>query len=292
MRIQSLSVVIPTKRCVNNCPFCVSKMHDNDYVGEFFHDEIEKRIKWALSNGVNTCILTGTGEAFQNRNFLTAFVEVLKKMDHPLPNMELQTTGVFLIKSGKDISLKKNYNIELLKLLKVNTISLSIFDIWSDNNNMIMQGTPEHLHFKLKELIDLLKEERFNVRLSINMSSLYDQVTPTEIFTRIKKLGVHQVTFRKLYESGNNGLEDEWVKRNKCQEHTIDGIQSYIRTNGSKLPYVLPYGAAVYSIFGMSTVLDDDCMGKSHKEDVMKYVIIRENGKLYCQWDDEGSLIF
>lgn len=31
MEIQSLSVVTPTHTCVNNCPFCVSKMHSSDY---------------------------------------------------------------------------------------------------------------------------------------------------------------------------------------------------------------------------------------------------------------------
>jgi hypothetical protein len=26
--------------------------------------------------------------------------------------------------------------------------------------------------------------------------------------------------------------------------------------------------------------------------DTLKYIILRENGKLYARWDDEGSLIF
>jgi hypothetical protein len=27
-------------------------------------------------------------------------------------------------------------------------------------------------------------------------------------------------------------------------------------------------------------------------DEILKYLILRENGKLYTQWDDEGSLIF
>ena len=27
MSVQSLSVVVPNKKCVNNCAFCVSRMH-------------------------------------------------------------------------------------------------------------------------------------------------------------------------------------------------------------------------------------------------------------------------
>ncbi|GAG40875.1 unnamed protein product, partial [marine sediment metagenome] len=55
--------------------------------------------------------------------------------------------------------------------------------------------------------------------------------------------------------------------------------------------YRLPYGPLVYSVMGMSVVLDDDCMSKEN-EDSLKYVILREDGKLYCRWDDKGSLIF
>ena len=41
----------------------------------------------------------------------------------------------------------------------------------------------------------------------------------------------------------------------------------------------------------MSTVIDDDCMSKDNNE-ALKYIVLRENGKLYCRWGDEGSLIF
>ena len=41
----------------------------------------------------------------------------------------------------------------------------------------------------------------------------------------------------------------------------------------------------------MSVVIDNDCISKENNES-LKYVILRENGKLYCRWDDKGSLIF
>lgn len=31
MQIQSLSIVVPTERCVNDCAFCVSKQHYEEY---------------------------------------------------------------------------------------------------------------------------------------------------------------------------------------------------------------------------------------------------------------------
>ena len=51
------------------------------------------------------------------------------------------------------------------------------------------------------------------------------------------------------------------------------------------------FGPFVYSIRGMSVVLDDNCMAKEEST-ILKYIILRENGKIYSQWDDEGSLIF
>lgn len=103
MKIQSLSLVIPTKKCVNNCPFCVSKMHDNDYsditsvwAQKEFDDAYIERLEYARENGVNTVILTGTGEALQNKAFLDKFGQWNKQIFRPFHVIELQTTGVFL----------------------------------------------------------------------------------------------------------------------------------------------------------------------------------------------------
>ena len=72
MNIQSISIVVPTKGCVNDCKFCVSKMHDSPYENHFDIMQIRKRLKFAINNGVNTCILTGTGEVFQNKRFISS----------------------------------------------------------------------------------------------------------------------------------------------------------------------------------------------------------------------------
>jgi len=85
-------------------------------------------------------------------------------MNYPIPNIELQTTGVMLYK--KD-------NIYLLNRLGVNTISISVSDIFSDERNMEIEGVPEKLKFKLNELITFLKGFDFNIRLSLNMTTYY-----------------------------------------------------------------------------------------------------------------------
>jgi len=46
----NIQLVVPTKGCVNNCPFCCSKMHDCPYESKFDAIEIEKRMNKSLIN--------------------------------------------------------------------------------------------------------------------------------------------------------------------------------------------------------------------------------------------------
>jgi len=317
MNIQTISIVVPTKGCVNHCPFCVSRMHDCTYENTFDKLQIEKRIKYAVMNGVNTCIITGTGEALQNYHFLGRLADIFRDMNYPFPNVELQTTGVMLTDfddslvntaSGKD---NHNYhNIAMLKELGVNTISLSVASIFNQKLNSEIIGINKKLDFELDKLIQFLKGNGFNIRLSLNMLKDYDDYTPEEIIKKCKQLGANQVTFRKMYRGTEGTHEGAWVSLNSCKDKTLTAIKQYIEgfevgTPGIKTPetkwhfqkgqgaflYKLPFGGKVYSIEGMSTVIDDDCMSKE-SNDSLKYCILRENGKLYCRWDDEGSLIF
>jgi hypothetical protein len=314
MNIQTLSIVVPTKGCVNKCKGCVSRMHGNEYENCFDAFQIKKRIKYAVNNNINTCIITGTGEALQNINFLSNLEKIFKEMDHPFPNVEFQTSGVMLMEKTERIHEITNKiitrfpNIELLKRLGVNTISLSIWDIFDSNNNSEIINVSEKLRFNINDLCFFIKQQGFNLRLSLNMTDVYDNKTIHEILRRCKGLLADQVTFRKLYYSGydNDSEQSLWVRKNACVDSVFVNIIKYIKgtpiydkktkkkefTGGEgKALYKLPFGATVYSITGMSTVIDDNCMSKNESEK-LKYIILRENGKLYSQWDDEGSLIF
>jgi len=303
MNIQTISIVVPTKGCVNKCPICVSRMHENNYEKSFDEFKITQRIKWAVMNGVNTCIITGTGEAFQNFHFLGRLADIFKKMNHPFPNVEFQTTGVMLEDFDPTINGKtgnienKYYNLAILKELGVSTISLSVSNVFDSARNADLIGMPEKLRFKLPALCRVIKDNGFNLRLSLNMYDHYDESTPERIIGACKILEADQVTFRKLYHGNDNSEQTQYVKEHACKPGTLRHIKDYIQGRMNEFPgfgkllYKLPFGASVYSIGGMSTVIDDDCMSKESNES-LKYVILRENGKLYAQWDDEGSLIF
>lgn len=82
MKIQSLSVVVPAGRCINNCKFCVAQMVEEPYLDQMdgnkpFYDlyprNFLRRLDFARDNGCNTVMLTGNAEPQQNRPFLEKF---------------------------------------------------------------------------------------------------------------------------------------------------------------------------------------------------------------------------
>lgn len=290
MQIQTLSCVVPTQGCVNKCKFCVSKTHPNRYTNQiednqrFFdlyqHDYIN-RLQFARDNGCNTLILTGNGEPLQNKQFLKFFSHWNKMLPNPYQWIELQTTGVFI-------------DDEMLRFMRntvgVTTISLSVSDVFSDENNVAIIGMPQAIRFPLMGLCQEIKKYDFNLRLSLNLTDTYNNIVPTKIFDRVKELGTDQVIFRKLYLSGGKTAQDQWI-----QEHSMDDMQMkqldiYISMQGKPLE-ILPFGATRYSLHGLSTVFDYDCMSMEVKE-TFRYLILQPNCKLYSKWDDPASLIF
>jgi len=307
MKIQSLSIVVPTKKCVNNCPFCVSKTHDNEYENlqkePLFERDFKERLEYARDNGTNTIILTGTGEALQNKTFIEKFAKWNSEMTKPFYVIELQTTGVYL----DDKTLKW-----LREDIGVKTISLSVSDLFDNKNNLDVIGVHKNLQFDLDEICEKIKSFGFNLRISLNvLDNINEHLLITDdvkdldymfiedgasnynfnkLKNRIKELGADQVTFRELWTSKNDTEIDNWINKNKVDYDFFISLNQYIKSNGS-LINVLPFGSEQYSLDEISVVIDDDCMAENVKEE-LKYLILRENGKLYFKWDDKGSLIF
>lgn len=308
MNIQSLSVVVPTAKCINNCRFCVAHMMEENYKNQMdsnlpFYDLYErdylKRLEFARDNGCNTVMLTGNGEPQQNRAFLAKFGTWNNMMSKPFRWVEMQTTGVLL---------DDGYLRFLRNHVGVSTISLSISSLDNDINAEY-NGTPEHLKVDIKHLCHEIKRYDFNLRLSINLTdaqidiackSETEYTTFNEIFNGYQiddflkychdELCADQVTFRQLYSSGLGTPQDKWIESHGMKKSYCRIIDSFIHAKGEQLEQ-LPYGAYKYSINGMSVVMDDDCMGKQSKEGY-KYLILRPNCKLYSRWDDPASLIF
>jgi len=155
MEIQSLSICVPTKGCVNECKFCVSRMHNNKYPKNSSALEIKDRLQFARDNGCNTLIFTGTGEPLQNKNYLEQVSLINQKLRSPFVCIELQTSGVMLTVE----------NLTFLKeTLNVKTISLSLSNIYDWERNSRVCGIPTPLCFDIDGLCYKIKKAGFNLR--------------------------------------------------------------------------------------------------------------------------------
>lgn len=299
MDIQSLSICVPTQnRCVNNCEFCVSRTHTNPYtdrINKVVHNKMDidniqytqeyvdyyNRLQFARDNGCNVVVLTGTGEPIQNEKFLDFFSEVNSTLDTPFKSVEMQTTGVLLT----------DEKLAHLRKIGITTISFSISNIFDNNRNLKIIGCNSKLRFDVFETIKLVKKHDFNLRLSLNLVNDYDKYEVSQIISRCEELGADQVTFRKLYKSDLNNPIDQWIEKN-ASVGFYDRLVEYIKMNGEFLGY-LPFGPKIYDIREMSIVVDDDCMSQEVKDkNTFKYLILRENCKLYTNWKTKASLVF
>jgi len=292
MKIQSLSIVI-AGGCANSCKFCVSKVtkdkvnFENLMKPENKQDYID-RLEYAQVLGANTVIITGNGEPVMNQKNLQYFFDRNSEMKNPFINIEIQTSGIML-------------DDNMLKYLKENgvkTISLSLSNIFSSGINGEINQTPVKYFVDIELLCEKIKA-LFNLRLSLNMSIVYTKGYKSssfsmkygvnKIFNEARRLGADQLTFRKLYKSSDDNPVNKWIEENDVSHELWEVLKNYIYENGNALER-LPFGALKYSVDGISTVVDDDCMSKKNAEAV-KFLILQTNAKLYTRWDDKGSLI-
>jgi len=293
-KYQSLSVVVPGG-CPNKCKFCVSDMHQDDGVEsvtgkraqwEEMRQGLLDRLVWAKEKDTDTVVLTGvSSEPIINKRFLRFFHEMNQDLPSPFRKIEIQSSGV-----GLD-----DETLQLLKEIGVKTFALSISSFDDDENAEISQ-TRAGMEMNILETCERVKAAGFNVRLCLNLNSAFDKYFEDgveEIFDRCIKMGANQVTFRTLYKSGKDLPQDQWIDDNQFDPEIFGKIAQYIREEGTPRDR-LPFGAIVYTVKGkVATIIDDDCMNSEGLDKwVQKYCILREDGKLYYDWADAGTLIF
>ena len=276
--------------CWNNCPFCVSRMHSEEYGKSIIQPNHEipqsylDRMQFVRDEGCNSMIITGTAEPQQNMGFIADLLRANRKLRTPFYNITLQTTGSNL----------EDYDLAGLAGLGLTTISLSISSPDPQRNAEII-GMPKKTIRNYRYIACAAKEAGLVTRASVNLSEEFDKWFPTNFWHPIRffhwALSNHfdQITFRALYADGDSD-QAKWIAAHPFPEEKLEEIRYYIQTEGTPIMR-LPYGLMKYSVHGVSTVLDDDCMSKDQIDD-LKYAILRPNGHLYSRWDDTGSLIF
>lgn len=290
MQIQSLSIDVPVKKCVNDCPFCVVQLHPTGYENRIMdpnttvlveHDYIA-RLQFARDNGCNTVMFTGEGEPLQSREFLNDFMGWNELLNTPFRWIELQTTGVMLTDKTLDWLRKK---------IGVTTISLSVADLFDNDNNLDTIFVPNALRFDLTTLAQQIVKKGFILRFSLNLLKSLERRSPANVIARMAAMGAQQVTFRVMYKTPYMSQPQyQWIANNEVSDDWVSQLISYIRATGVPLER-LPYGPMRYALHDMSCVVDDDCMATDSKEE-LKYLILRPDCHLYSKWDQKASLIF
>jgi len=294
MNIQSLSVCVPAKKCINDCKFCCSKMHTAEYEDLFsdmchyssYSEDMRKRLEYARENGCNTCMLTGNNEPQQNKAFLRVFSEINKTLKSPFLNIEMQTSGAFI--DNEFLDFFKN-------AVGVTTIAISVACLDDDDKNKEMIQTKDE-SLNLKALCKEIKKRNINLRICLNMNDeilMHHSYTPESIIDLCSELGADQITFRALWSPDASTEQGEWISKHVTSNTTdfISELKKDIRKKGKYLD-TLEYGSDRYDYYGFSVVIDEDSMSQEENKAAIKYLILRPNGHLYSKWDSKASLIF
>lgn len=307
INVQSCSIDVPGG-CPNKCKCCVSELHkskkfmnnclkDLDNITEY--DRIFRQYRDRLAyirEKTDTVVLTGTAsEPVFNKQFLRFFGQVNQSLATPFYNVEIQSAGI-----GMD-----EETLSLLDDIGVKTVALSLFSMDDVKNNEVQQS-PKKLYYNIRELCARIKEWGFNLRVCYNLNiegygfgadvhgmgggPKYPDLIPRLMYFA-KSVEADQITLRKLYHNNDDSIpETVWVKENQLSGSFFGMLKQYIKEYGT-YKRTLDFGADLYTIDGMSTVLDNDCMGKEEGNG-LKYLILRRDIKIYSDWDDEGSLVF
>jgi len=275
---KELQVSVPVVKCINNCKFCVAKMHSNPYesrwglnVDDWFGKDYKRRMSFARDIGCNVLVLTGIGEPLQNRGFLTIIMEINDLLHSPFSWVELQTTGVLLNREM----------LYWLRKINVSVIRLSISDLFDEGRNQEIVGIPKKLRFdKIESLCYAIKEQGFNLQLDLNLTYTFDSYSVKQILAKCKELGADTVLFRELYsDSGKNHTKQGiWVAKNSIDNDTLSAIDTFIFESKR---------AGINS----DIRFDQNCM-EPEEEGKLKRLILQVDGRLYKRWEDPKSLIF
>lgn len=270
----SLQISIPLKGCINSCKSCIAKISGDNNISYKDHSNEENfdykyfdSLKKVKKTGCKNIILTSDkGEPLQNKKFIEKIGDFNRRLDNWF-NIEIQTTGVLLYD-----------NISFLKNNGINVISLSIFDIFDDENNFDIITIKNKLKFNLKDLCLEIKKNNITLRLSINLIKSYDNHTINELFQKIKELSPDQVTFKNLWHTEDENPINKWIKTNKASSNILNRISEYIRNKGGN-----KISDFKYIFDGRSIWMVDNCM-------LGNYIILRPDAKLYRSWDSPNPL--
>lgn len=278
MKANSLSINIPYVGCNKICSYCVSSMtgkvqQSNDIDIENFYRKLKKAKTVANHAQVNSIILTGKGEPLLNQDAISKVCEMFSEFP-----IEVQTNGKLL----------RNKNVvDLLYKYGVDTVAISI-----DSKKQLDDS---------KKQLDSLKDAikyisligNITIRLTVNLvNDIMDNFTAESFIEHIRKIGVHQVSFREItipnhaIDTKESIRTQKWIKNNVSDEKFLQFMNGYNNLIEKKGVFIqsLPFGASIYMIDEISCTYFDYCVQDSNNGEDIRSLIYWEDGHMSCSW--------
>ena len=280
-----LTIAVPYFGCNKNCPYCVSQMTGNFSNHNSFYKNLRKAKKVADAYNAFTVMITGKGEPTYSLSYGHT-LQILDEFSEYIT--ELQTNGLELL------SNKQNLIINDLKRCELNVLAISVDSI-SDIK-------------RFSEVLETTKYNGMANRITFNLSlcSIEDENIMNGTLSKldfIKELintclenNVDQLTLKRLSipYGKEHTKQGRWIQNNAMGED-YDKIAShfkhFVRNDGTYIRK-LNHGPLVYDLFGLSTVIDDECIQEKSKPNNLRSLIYLQDAHMYTHWGHSGSIIF
>ncbi len=279
--ISTFTAVVGTSACNAKCPYCVSKMTSQEKLKESVNwRNFEIGARMAEKTGVTTCLLTGKGEPTLYPDLITSYIKAARKY---FPVIELQTNGIMLLKDfnySDVLYLEKWYNHGLTTMC-ISCISHERY------KNQFIFGNDDYPD--LKELIEVLKEFGYSIRLNVTMikGGVDNEGSFNQMVNFAKQHKVEQLTFRPVTSAGYGSCH-KWV-----QKHNIDDYWPCIiapaRHEGIEL-MKLVHGGTVYDLHGQNVCISN-CLTIDPDDNILRQLIFFPDGHLRYDWRYKGATI-
>jgi len=276
MKANNLTISIPAS-CTKNCPYCISQMTWAPKVDQaLFYKNLPVAKMVARQAQVSSVLLTSKGEPLNNRDAVILCLDKFKS--YPT---ELQTNGDLLTENM----------ISELALHSLNTLAISI-----DYYKSI---------YKFDYIYEMCNGLGIIPRITIVLTSIWQEFDVDGILKECKELGIKQLTFRKssvpnILSGPNAEKTAAWIQNHK---HTYDNndisqqekfLNNIIEkmSESKSLVRNLPFGGGVYDINGIAITIIDYCIQESNNTEDIRSIIHHQDGHGYTDWDKPGSILY
>ncbi len=294
MKAQSLSINL-TGPCNATCPFCISRLtwktgiKDNKTLLRC----LPRALEYAKFHGVDTVLITGSGEPTSVSDDLFRVIDVTRKIG--IPKIEVQTNGLDLVLNPQ--------MVPTLILKGVTTIALSMAHPSINKNRRLMwPGREDSPNIPL--LAKVINDLDAICRVSLNLieGTLVTKAedlpgTTAELLSSwaidLKGWGVHELTLRELgmpSETTDDGVQiRDWIDQNAMPQADVDAIKREVEQT-SRFLRRLPFGVDVYDYHGLSACVTT-CLTDNINPEEIRSLILQPDGHVYHSWSFAGSIL-